>query len=427
MSLSSARRKKTLGLALATGLASSMLAFGGATAAPSPAAGAAATTQTLRIGSYNIQISRPMDQFRAAVDFIKSVSDVAGLQEAGGADRRKYLDGDRSWRIYHAPSLPQVSVIWNPRVYEFVKARQVKLSDAATVEKAGKGLMHWKAGYAPVVRLRQIATGYVFTVINVHLIRGAVNQGRPRKNAPRTYRVYRHQVKVLKRLVKAERSHGRPVYVTGDYNVGYAADREVRNRKLPYRRLTSLKMKANWQGKKLNNYGTHIDPSCPKGKAHCGAYIDQIWAPTTAATSTVYTKEVHSDHYPIMSTYPIPDLGSYQMQGGTIGFSRTQVSQPEGNKPWQARENTLVFPLEGDLTHGFADVQVTNGTGVEGQDFTVDTSSLYDNDLEHAQVVVTAIPNTKREADKTFTLTLVDPFNTTITQATASGTITDDD
>jgi hypothetical protein len=41
--------------------------------------------------------------------------------------------------------------------------------------------------------------------------------------------------------------------------------------------------------------------------------------------------------------------------------------------------------------------------------------------------VVTAIPNTQREANKTFTLTLVDPFNTTITQATASGTITNDD
>jgi hypothetical protein len=425
MSLSAARRK-TLGVAMATGLASSMLAFSGVTA-PSPAAGAAATTtQTLRIGSYNIQIRRPMDDFRAGVNFIMSVSDVAGLQEAGGGNRREFLDGNRSWRIYHAPHLLQVPILWNPYRYELVNAHERKISNAARIDTP-TGTAPFKAQYVPVVRLRQLSTGYVFTVINVHLIHGAVNAGRPRKGSPHTYRVYRHQVKVLKRLVKVERSHGRPVYVTGDYNVGYAADRKVRNRKLPYRRLTSVKMKANWQGKKLNNYGTHIDPSCPKGKTHCGAYIDQIWAPTTSATSTVYTDVVHSDHYPIMSTYPIPDLGSYRMESGTIGFAKTQVSQPEGNKPWQARENALVFPLEGNLSHGFADVQVTNGTGVEGQDFTVDASSLYDSDLDHAQVVVTAIPNTQREANKTFTLTLVDPFNTTITQATASGTITNDD
>jgi hypothetical protein len=264
------------------------------------------TSHYLRLGSYNIEMSQPMDQFRAAVDFIKSKTDVAGLQEAGGAPRRKYLDGDHSWRIYHAPSLPQVPVIWNPRVYEFVSAHQVKLSDAARIESRNGGLMRWKASFAPVVRLRQISTGYVFSLINVHLIRGAVNQGRPRKGAPRTYRVYRHQVRAVKLAVRAERSHGRPVYVTGDFNVGYVADHRERVHKLPYHRLTSVHMVANWKGKNLNNYGTHIDTSCPKGKTHCGAYIDQIWAPTVAATSTVYTSEVHSDHYPIMSTYAVP-------------------------------------------------------------------------------------------------------------------------
>jgi hypothetical protein len=306
MSLSPASvSSKTLAPALALGLASGLLAVAGVTA-PSPAASSGTSTASLRIGSYNIEIGRPMRQFRAAVKFIKSRTDVAGLQEAGGAPRRRYLDGDRSWRIYHAPRLPQVPVIWNPRVYRLVSAHQVKLSDAATVEKAGQGLMHWKAAYAPVVRLRQISTGYVFTVINVHLIRGAVNQGRPRRDAPRTYRVYRHQVRAVKRAVRGERERGLPVYVTGDFNVGYVADREERVRKLPYHRLTSVHQVANWKHKRLNNYGTHIDTDCPKGKAHCGAYIDQIWGPTVAATSTVFTSVVHSDHYPIMSTYPIP-------------------------------------------------------------------------------------------------------------------------
>jgi hypothetical protein len=306
MSLSPARpTSKTVGLSLATGLASGLLIITGVTA-PTPASGQATTTQSLRVGSYNIEMNQPMDQFRAAVDFIKSKSDVAGLQEAGGAPRRQYLDGDKSWRIYHAPKLPQVPVIWNPRVYQFVSAHQVKLSDAARIENRTGGLMRWKAAYAPVVRLRQISTGYVFSLINVHLVRGAVNEGRPRRDAPRTYRVYRHQVRVVKRTVRAERSRGLPVYVTGDFNVGYVADRQERVHKLPYHRLTSVHMVANWKGKKLNNYGTHIDTDCPKGKAHCGAYIDQIWGPTGAATATVFVNQVHSDHYPILSTYPIP-------------------------------------------------------------------------------------------------------------------------
>jgi hypothetical protein len=276
-----------------------------AATAPS-SAGTGATSRPLRIGSYNIEINRPLDQFKKAVDFIKSRADVAGLQESGGAPRRQYLDGDSSWRIYHPPGLPQDPVIWNPHVYDLVSAHQVKLSARARIEGKHGGLMMYKASFAPVVRLRQISTGYVFSLINVHLLRAAVNQGRKRPGSPRTYRVYVHQVRALKSAVRDERSRGLPVYVTGDFNVGYAADRQIRNRNLPFHKLRSVNLVANWQGKPLNNYGTHIDSECPPGKTHCGAYIDQIWAPKAAATAKVFIHQVHSDHYPIMSTYPIP-------------------------------------------------------------------------------------------------------------------------
>jgi hypothetical protein len=289
------------------------------------------------------------------------------------------------------------------------------------------GLVRQKAIYAPVVRLRQISTGYKFSVINVHLMVAAVNGGRARPGKPRTYRVYTRQVKTLKLTVRSEKSRGLPVYVTGDFNIGYVADRKNRVRQLPYHRLTRANMVANWKGKKLNNYGTHIDDRCAHHRAHCGAYIDQIWAPKPSATSTVYTSVVHSDHYPIMSTYSVPSSANYRPTVGTVGFATTDLSAPEWNKPWQARQNPMVFPLQGDLSHGFVDVQVTDGTGVQGKDYTVDTSTLYDNDTTNDQVVVTSIPNTTPEPDKTFTLTLVDPFDTTITQATATGTLTNDD
>ena len=208
MSLSPARQKKTLGLALAAGLASSMLALGGVTA-PSQASGTDTTTDSLRIGSYNIRIGASMDDFRAGVNFIMSVADVAGLQEAGGGNRREFLDGSRSWRIYHAPDLLQTPILWNPRVFELVNAHEEKISDAARIDSPG-GTVPFKAQYIPVVRLRQISTGYVFTMINVHLIHGAVNAGRPATS--RAPGVDRDQARALKGVVRDERSRGLPVY-----------------------------------------------------------------------------------------------------------------------------------------------------------------------------------------------------------------------
>ena len=70
---------------------------------------------------------------------------------------------------------------------------------------------------------------------------------------------------------------------------------------------------------------------------------------------------------------------------------------------------------------------MTDGSAVQGQDFTVDDSSLYDTDPDNNKVIVETIPNTKRESNKTFTLTLVDPFDTTITRASVTGTIVNDD
>jgi hypothetical protein len=425
MQLTDPPRRLTLGLALA-GFAGSLLAAV-APVASSPAAGADVGVAPMRIGSYNIEINRPIDQFRKAVDFIKSKTDVAGLQEAGGAPRRRYLDGDRSWRIYHPPNLPQDPVIWNPKVFELISARQVKLSDKARIENGSGGTMHWDANWSPVVRLRQISTGYKFTLINVHLVRAAVNEGRPRGNTPRTYRVYVHQVRALKEAVAHQRAAGWPVYVSGDFNIGYAADRQIQLRKAPYHKLTHQHLVADWQGRRLNSYGTHIDDSCPRGKSHCGAYIDQIWAPTPAADANVYIHQIHSDHYPISATYNISQPPGYVPATGTIGYQDTQASSPEYNKPWQSRQNPMIFKLAGNLTHGFADVQVTGGTAVQGEDYSFDDSSLYDNDPTNDRVLVYTVPNTQAGADKSFTLSLVNPFDTVITQGVATGTIVNDD
>src|SRR4051794_12382244 len=102
MTLFSARRRRaTLGFGLLGLLASASFA----TVSPITTSAHAddPVTMPLRIGSYNIMMGEPLDEFRPAADFIMSQADVAGLQEAGGTARRKYLDGNRAWRVYHAP------------------------------------------------------------------------------------------------------------------------------------------------------------------------------------------------------------------------------------------------------------------------------------------------------------------------------------
>jgi endonuclease/exonuclease/phosphatase family metal-dependent hydrolase len=353
---------------------------------------------------------------------------VAGLQEATQASRRDYLSRDRSWRVYFPANMRQDPVIWNPRVYQLVSAHEVKLSHGARIENPRGGLMRYRALWAPVVRLRQIATGYTFSMINVHLLRDAVNAGRRAPHVPRTFAVYVHQVRALKLLVAQQEQAGLPVYVAGDFNTGYAADRQVRLRRLPYHKLTHRRLIASWQGHKLTDYGTHMDTSCPRSKSHCGSYIDQIWAPMPSVSARDFVHEIHSDHYPITATYNIPQSAGFVAPMGTVGFQDTAVSSPEYNKPWQSRQNPMVFRLDGNLTQGFADVQVApGGTAVEGQDFTLDDSSLYDEDLANDRVLVYTVPNTRSEPDKTFTLNLVNAFDTTVTQGVATGTILNDD
>jgi hypothetical protein len=430
-SLSGPRRRAPLGLGLLSLVAGAALATAPAQVISSAHADDP-TTSPLRIGSYNIEFGEPMSEFRPAADFILSRADVVGFQEVGGQQRKAYLDGNPAWRVYHAPDNRQVPIAWNPRVFEPVSATEFKLADGARVEEVpggdGKdGTVYRAPTYGAVVRLRQIATGYEFALINVHLIHGAVKGGKPAPGRPLLYDVYKQQVQSLRSEVSNQQSAGFPVYVTGDFNIGYVQDQDTDLNGNPYHNLTASQETATWQDKKLSSYGTHIDTSCRPGVKHCGAYIDQTWGPTESADAKVFIHVVHSDHYPIRSTYQIPVPDGYVPPTGTVGFAVTHLSSPEWNKPYQSRKNPMVFPLTGDLDHGFVNVAVTGGSGVEGKDFTVDASSLYDADPSNDQVVVETIPDFKPESDKTFTLTLVDPFDTTITQGTATGTIVDDD
>lgn len=430
----SARLTRSTGAALAGLLVTALLTATGpaALSAPSRLQARAGEPVPFTIGTYNIQASRDLDDFKKAVKAFKPKVDVAGLQEIAGHVRNNWLMSDRSWRIFRGETVGQVSVIWNPDVFDFVSGREVKLADGAKVD-GNHGKPVWKdADHAPLVRLRHVETGRVISVMSVHLLHGAINRGRPDKSKPRSVKYYVEQVDSLRAIVAAEMPEVDEVFVTGDFNIGFEADRHEKYRAFPYHRFTKLGLTNMWEDTELKPHGTHIDTHCGRGQKQCGAYLDQIWTGSDSLRSKVLTKIRRSDHYPATAVYELVKPVGYVPPQGSAGFVDTLLEDCEWDKPWQVRKDgPLRFHLAGDFRHGYVGkVQVVSADvdgAAEGEDFTVDDSSLFDNDLEHNHVDVLRIPDTAHEADESFVLRLVDPHRTDITVAEATGVLWDDD
>ena len=90
---------------------------------------------------------------------------------------------------------------------------------------------------------------------------------------PLLYALFTKQVASLRAQIASQQASGLPVYVTGDFNIGYAQDRKVELKKNPYRNLTGLREVATWQNKPLSAKGTFMDPVCRPGVKY--------WAPTS--------------------------------------------------------------------------------------------------------------------------------------------------
>lgn len=405
-------------LALAPALqadAADAAATAGADGAPDVRRAPTAEELVLRDGTYNIRAGVSEAGFEHAIDSFKATGlvDVVGLQEIGSNDRNRHLQKDHTWGYYRPPQLQQDPVIWRRATYDFVSAQGYLLAKARDLHGEYTGSDAKGDSYATAVRLVQRASGQRLTFINVHLVRGAVKGGRPAPGKPHLFELYTDQVSGLVQAIKAERGRQVPsdrILVQGDFNVGYVADAKRRNKLLPYRKLTALGLTSMWKGSRYltTTYGTHED-----------ALIDQVWTTGPAATTRIVRTIKDSDHFPAVATYnlPMPPDG-YTPVVGTVGFADTAQSH---DQKWVNNHHPVMsFQLTGDLAHGYAGVEVVkdNGdTAVEGTDFWVDDSGLYDTDLSSNAVLVEIFPDRKGvnpEDDETFTLRLKDPVNTTI-------------
>lgn len=251
---------------------------------------------TLTIGTYNLRAGMGMRKFRNGVTSLRRHVGVAGLQEIGSNRRRHYLRSIRGWGYYRPHYIQQNPVIWNRDRFRLVRAHGDRIARSRHLRGQLPGATRRKKdSTATVVRLRHLASGRRISVINVHLVHGAVKGGKPWPRRPAVFNLFRNQVAGLVDAVRRERRFGR-VFVTGDFNVGYRADRHAALPRLPYRRLSRLKLNSMWQGTRYLRHerGTHND-----------ALIDQIWSKRKPARARILRWVRPSDHFPAVATYRI--------------------------------------------------------------------------------------------------------------------------
>jgi endonuclease/exonuclease/phosphatase family metal-dependent hydrolase len=259
----------------------------------------AAASVSMRVGSYNIRAGVSTATFQNAVQTVARISDVAGLQEVNSHAKEGVLSSlSNSGFAYYRPAQgtgEQNPVIWRADRFSKQSARSSRLAPSRYV---GNETAKHRTGavYAAVVRLRDDVTGGDVTIINVHLVPGAVINGRPTRHKPRLFKAYRESVINLGRLVKAETANA-PTYVMGDFNVGWVADKRVHLTNLPYATFARQHKHSMWATQRPSgNRGSHVGSP---------ALIDQVYSAQRAASARVFYATKYSDHYPVVATYTV--------------------------------------------------------------------------------------------------------------------------
>ena len=262
---------------------------------------AADTASTMLIGTYNIRAGVSTGTFQDAVEALMPKVKVAGLQEVNSHAKEAVLQSlSPGWGYFRAPYKhgEQTPVIWDMSAFSFLSARSARIAKATYIgnELTGRD-GHLPAYFATVVHLRQLASGQNISIVNIHLVPGAVYAGEPMPGRPRLFKLYLHEVARVAEITMVEEGFG-PVYVLGDFNVGWHADMVHHRVGLPYRTFKSMAMRSMWAtgaASRPKTLGTHST-----------SLIDQVYAATAATTASVKSGIRFSDHYPAVASYEVP-------------------------------------------------------------------------------------------------------------------------
>jgi endonuclease/exonuclease/phosphatase (EEP) superfamily protein YafD len=199
---------------------------------------------TLKIATYNVLFKTNPAQTKADLSRLMEHNGVLNLQEFTPNHQAVIpWAHSKGWGAFH-PKGTEAAVMWDREKYAMEKAGSVKLNEGTDL--AGR---HYPAHRATWVRLRDRATGEVFTTVSVHTI--AHNRGP--KITPKVDAIARHQFRVLGELAQKASGHG-PVLIGGDLNT-----QPGRQLTWPGKILKNAKLESNWQqlGTKGVGPGTH--------------------------------------------------------------------------------------------------------------------------------------------------------------------------
>lgn len=383
---------------------------------------AAAESPEVRIGSFNIRAGADFGEYKNAVTALKPKVDVAGLQEIGSTERNQWLKSDVDWGYHTSEAVQQNPIIWSRARFDVAGFQDYKIAEDRDVKGGPKG-----ASWATGVRLIDRASGQQISVLNVHLVKGAVKGGLPVPGRKALFRLFAEQMAGTVQAIKAERAVADidQVYILGDFNVGYEADVKRKHKKLPYRQYTALGMRSMWKG------SPYLDA---KRGTHSEALLDQVWTTENSVAEKIYYGIDQSDHWPAVATYRLAPVPGHVPVTGSVGFDQGYMTAPAKEGTGKQRDFDLSFDLVGDTDHGYPRLAFT-GTATKGvlydepgSDYLVDYSELYDG-KPGATIYIDFHGDSVDEPDEDLTITLVDPVNTEIIAGMESvtGTIRDDD
>jgi endonuclease/exonuclease/phosphatase (EEP) superfamily protein YafD len=150
----------------------------------------------------------------------------------------------------------------------------------------------YKSHWFTVIHLVDRVSGQRLSIVNVHMLHGAVRAGRPYPGRPKHWRTYRIQMTNLIQKVQQQQGYGR-VFIVGDFNAGWVADRKHRHKHLPFRSFRGIGYRSMWATERPHDRGTHRD-----------ALIDQVFSRARAGSAKVlFRLGRFSDHRPAVARY----------------------------------------------------------------------------------------------------------------------------
>lgn len=259
----------------------------------------------LRIGTFNIQAGRSVADFSAGVRALLPYVDIAGLQETNSKDKAQVLANLASsgWDFYrqyrtNIPSHPlqggaeQQPVLWRSDRFVCTYAGPALQSGVYRLgrEKPTYGDMRH---YFTVVHLVDRVSGERISVINCHLVQGAVMAGRRVPGLPRHWHLFVTQLEKVVAAAQRQQGYGK-VFVLGDFNSGWLQDAQHRHKHLPIRSFGAIGFRSMW-----------ATEHPPKGQgSRAGGLIDQVWNTKKAKSAKVlFALNQYSDHKPVVARY----------------------------------------------------------------------------------------------------------------------------